>query len=70
MKTVIKVGGMMCEHCVMHVKNALKGLKGVEDAEVSLKDKKAVVTSKAPLNEKDIAKAIKEAGYRYEGIEK
>ena len=67
MKTVIKVGGMMCEHCAMHVKNGLKELKGVESVDVSLKDKKATLTSKVAISEKDIVKAIENAGYRFEG---
>ncbi|MDR2952933.1 MAG: copper ion binding protein [Treponema sp.] len=36
-KTVFKVKGMSCEHCVKAVTNALNGLAGVKDAAVDLK---------------------------------
>lgn len=41
-KVVYEVKGMMCNHCVMHVKNALESLPGVR-AEVTLDPARAVV---------------------------
>ena len=37
MKKEIKIEGMSCMHCVMHVKNALMEVKGVKDVNEALK---------------------------------
>lgn len=37
------IDGMSCDACVRHVTNALKSLPGVESAEVSLTEGKAIV---------------------------
>ena len=65
----LAVEGMMCEHCVAHVTAALKGLKGVESAEVSLDSASAVVKAKG-VKEDDLRKAVKAAGYEVNGVEK
>ncbi len=65
MEKVIKVEGMMCMHCVAHVKEALESLKGVEKVEVSLENNEAVIYSKKEIKEKDIEKVISKAGYKY-----
>ena len=57
----IKVDGMMCMHCVAHVKKALEGIEGVT-AEVSLPDK-AVLTCANEVPDDVIKKAIEDAGY-------
>lgn len=41
-KVVYNVKGMACNHCVMHVKNALESLPGVK-ASVTLEPAEAVV---------------------------
>lgn len=41
-KVVYKVKGMACNHCVMHVKNALESLPGVK-ASVTLEPAQAVL---------------------------
>ena len=46
--TVIKVGGMMCNHCKMTVENACKSVPGVVDAVVDLDAKTVTVTGDAP----------------------
>ena len=38
------VEGMTCEHCQMRVQKALTGVEGVQEAEVDLARKEAVVT--------------------------
>lgn len=43
MKTEMNVKGMTCNHCVMAVKGALKGLDGVSEVEVSLETGKVLV---------------------------
>ena len=66
-ETKIKVGGMMCQHCVMHVANGLKAVKGVKKVSVDLAKGEAVIESKEPLDEATLKGAIEEAGYEYLG---
>jgi len=68
METKIKVKGMMCQHCVMHVSEALKGLKGVKKVTVDLGKGEVLIESKTALLEPDLKKAIEEAGYDFDGI--
>ena len=66
METIeIKVEGMMCQMCVKHVKEALLALPGVEDAEVSLEGKKALVRGKN-LSHDALVEAVTKAGYKAE----
>ena len=64
MEKVIKVEGMMCMHCVAHVKEALEGIKGVDSVEVSLDKGEAVIFSKKEIKDSIIEKAIEKAGYK------
>ena len=57
----ISVEGMMCQHCVAHVKKALEEVKGVKTVEVSLDDKLATVT--ATCDATALTDAINAAGY-------
>lgn len=59
----IGVEGMMCGHCVAHVKEALEALGGVQ-ADVSLEDASAIVTISGKITEEQLKKAIEEAGYQ------
>ncbi len=43
MKTVIKVNGMMCEHCKKSVNDGLLALGGVKSVEIDLTAKTATV---------------------------
>lgn len=49
MEKTIKIEGMMCNHCEMHVKKALEALDGVKSAEVSHTAGTAVVTLEKQL---------------------
>lgn len=60
----IKVEGMSCPHCVAHVKSALEEVPGVKEANVSLEEKKAVVTCEQPVADKVLVEAIEKAGYK------
>ncbi len=59
----IHVEGMMCMHCVGHVKKALEALEGVKSVEVSLENKEAVVETNGNVSNEALVKAIKDAGY-------
>ena len=65
MKKTVKIEGMMCMHCVAHVKKALEAL-GLK-AEVELAAKRAVVEGEA--TDEAIRAAITDAGYEVTGIE-
>jgi copper chaperone CopZ len=62
MKKLLSVEGMTCNHCVMHVKNALLEVAGVESAEVDL-GKKSAVVSGASFDDAALKAAVAEAGY-------
>ena len=64
MKT-IHIEGMMCAHCVAHVKKALEPLD--PKVEVSLADKSATV--RADLDDAALTKAVVDAGYEVVGID-
>ena len=64
MEKIIKIEGMMCMHCVAHVKEALEAIKGVESVEVSLEKGEAKITSKKVIEDKVIIKAVEKAGYK------
>lgn len=68
MEKTIFVEGMMCEHCVKHVKEALEKVSGVEKAEVELKKKRAVVTLSGEVAEDALRTAVTEAGYTVKEI--
>ena len=67
MSKTVKVEGMMCQHCVAHVKKALEALAGVQSVEVSLEQKQAVLTCSDEVADAAIKAAIEEAGYTYLG---
>lgn len=61
----VPVDGMICQVCAGTVKSALKKVDGVQDAEISLEKRNAVVhydARKVTLDE--LTRAIKEAGYK------
>ena len=69
MKTVkLSISGMTCNHCAMHVENALKELTGVKSAKVDLKGKSAEVAyDESAVDTKKMSEAVAEAGYKVEG---
>ena len=62
MRKEIKVEGMLCKHCVAHVKEALEKVNGVTSVEVSLENKNALVEGNA--KDEELISAIEEAGYK------
>lgn len=63
MKKTVYINGMMCSHCTAHVQKALGALDVVESVEVSLEDKKAVLTLNKNVDDAVITAAVREAGY-------
>ncbi|MCD8309396.1 MAG: heavy metal translocating P-type ATPase [Clostridia bacterium] len=69
MKTIVTVEGMSCEHCAKRVKDAITAVNGVEDCEVKLKKKIAVIKSTQPVSADEITKAVTDAGYTVKSVE-
>ena len=63
MTKMVKVNGMMCMHCVAHVKAALEALPQVDAAEVSLEDKQATLHLNAEVSDEAVRAAVEQAGY-------
>lgn len=62
-KKTLQIEGMMCQHCVAHVKKALEGIEGVEEVDVNLDAKIAVVNLSAEISDEVLKTAVVEAGY-------
>ena len=69
MEKIFKIGGMMCTHCEMHIKNALEALDGVKKAEVSHKTGTAVVTLEKEVSDDVLKQAVVDQGYQVTDIQ-
>ena len=65
METIIKVEGMMCNHCKARVESVCKAVPGAVDAVVDLHEEQVTVTGNASLDA--LKKAITDAGYEVIG---
>lgn len=63
MTKVLKVEGMMCEHCKAHVTKALEGVDGVSSVNIDLEAKTAAVELSKDVADAVLAAAVKDAGY-------
>ena len=64
MEKTLKIEGMMCEHCEMHVKKALETLDGVNNAVVSHKSGSAIVELSVNVPDDILKQAVIEQGYK------
>ena len=69
MKKVVNVEGMMCMHCVSHVKDALSKVNGVSDVEVSLEKNQATLTCTDAVTDQMLIDAITDAGYKVTSVQ-
>lgn len=67
MKKIIKIEGMKCENCSVHVKEALEALDSNLDVKISLFRKQATVEGEN-LNDEALKEAVEKAGYKVLGI--
>ena len=67
-KTIF-IEGMMCQHCVKHVQEALNAVPGVKSAAVSLENNNAVVTAEDSVTDEALAKAVTDADYKVVNIQ-
>ena len=68
MEKTLKIEGMMCGHCEMHVKKALLALDGVKQAEVNCTTGTAVVTLEKEIADDTLKQAVADEGYRVTDI--
>ena len=65
----LKIRGMTCDSCAIHVEKALRGVDGVIRAEVpGWKSGRAKLIVAARVSSESLAEAVKNAGYRGEEL--
>jgi Cu2+-exporting ATPase len=69
MEKTMNIEGMMCTHCEATVKKALEAIDGVETAEVSHEQDKAVVTLNADVADDVLKNAVEAKDYTVISIE-
>lgn len=67
MRKLLKIEGMSCGHCVMHVQSALEDVPGVKSAKVDLLERSAMVEGEN-LDDQALRAAVAEAGYKVVSI--
>lgn len=64
-----RISGMTCDQCRQRVLGAMMGIDGVEEVEVDLASGDTQVSYQHALtNPKDIRQAVRDLGYRVEGV--
>ena len=69
MEKTMNIEGMMCMHCEATVKKALEAIDGVEAADVSHEQNKAVVTLSADVADEVLKEAVEKKDYTVVSIE-
>ena len=64
MDKTLKIEGMMCGHCEMHVKKALEALPQVDEAVVSHEAGTAVLHLNADVSDEVLKSAVEAEGYK------
>lgn len=64
-QVVYRIDGMSCNHCKNSVEKAIKALDNVEDVEVILGKREAVVTGNP--NDEIVKKTVEELGFEFKG---
>lgn len=64
----LAIKGMMCDHCVQHVTQALEGVHGVKNVHVSLDTNSATLDAGMFASDDKLKKAVKDAGYEVTSI--
>ena len=64
MEKILKIEGMMCNHCVMHVQKTLAAVPGVAEVTVSLEEKAAKVKLNQDVADQVFKTAIEDTGYQ------
>lgn len=67
-ETTIKIEGMSCSHCEIHIQDTLRKAFNPKKVKASASKKEAVVISEEPISEEAAHKAIDPTGYKMTGI--
>lgn len=62
-EATLKIEGMSCQHCVMAVKKAITGLKGIDQADVTIGNA-SVKYDESSIKKEEIEAAIKKTGFK------
>ncbi len=65
---IIKIKGMMCEHCEARIKGALEALPEINSAKADYKKGTAVVSINSDIDAEKVRSAIEEQGYKFKSI--
>lgn len=68
MKTMVSIDGMNCQHCVKSVTQTLEKLDGIQQVQVNLEEKNALVESVESPDEVLITQSIADAGFTVTGF--
>ena len=61
----LNIEGMHCTGCSTRLEKVLNNVDGVEDAKVSLEEKKAEIKyDETQVSEKELIEAVKDAGFK------
>ncbi len=66
-QVIYRIDGMSCNHCKNAVEKAIKSLENVENVEVILGKKEAIVTGKP--SDEAVKKAVEDLGFEFKGRE-
>ena len=69
MKKTLKIEGMMCGHCEMHIKKALEAIDGVTEVSVSHKTGTAIVTLEKNVSDNVLMAVVADQGYQVTDIQ-
>ena len=64
MEKTLKIEGMMCQYCEMHVKKALEALPQVDEARPSHETGEAILKLNADISDDALSAAVEDAGYK------
>lgn len=59
----LNIEGMKCEGCVKRIKNALSTIKGIDSLDISLKNKKIILSVKKERIIDEVIKKIETLGF-------
>ena len=68
MSKELSIGGMSCQHCVMHVRKALQMIDGIEVEDVEI-GKARLWVDEQKVDPVFVAKKLEEEGYQLLGMQ-
>jgi len=68
-KIRLTIEGMHCASCASNIERALKKIKSIKSASVSVMTKKAIIEAEDNINLEEIKKAVSNIGYKIINIQ-